>query len=375
MTEVEINALRIIVVIVLIFTILAFLRKKNTNPSNIYKFIFGIVLINLILTIINPAYSFINMLSFDSIEHQSFFDTLNTPNNKLNIDYWSIRGQIGDVLSGHFTALAFIGLLASLELQRESIKQIENTILLNTRAINLQKEEIKNQKIELEITKIHNEFRFYYEELNILNNNLVYFTNTYNKGFHNLLSDFKITIAFVEIDKLKNILDYYQFIFNQINNIKEESIKINFLNYFKLYSQHIYIDYITQMYIMGRLFHNSKVIKYDDKGYEIGYRNLQVTDKFYLKKNDSSIKGHSWEEIILHNKIISQYQRKYFIDINSKYNEKFNKENGPIDSLTLIYELTNHLYLKYKLNEEKENNIFDTIDRYTFFKIQDNYKF
>ncbi len=262
MTEVEINALRIIVVIVLIFTILAFLRKKNTNPSNIYKFIFGIVLINLILTIINPAYSFINMLSFDSIEHQSFFDTLNTPNNKLNIDYWSIRGQIGDVLSGHFTALAFIGLLASLHLQRESIKQMQESIEQNTdvielqnRAINLQKVEIGKQTKEIEITKIYNQIEFYYTQLESKKQTVKFFnsyTNQYEYGFDKIFSNY-IYKNFIEIQDLLKIISDYQFIFTQIEKIKDDDLRKTLLQYFKHSISFIDIKQVNHLFKLTKI--------------------------------------------------------------------------------------------------------------------------
>ncbi len=66
-------------------------------------------------------------------------------NNATVSDKWAIRGQIGDIMSGHFAALAFLGVALSIFLQVEGNKQMRESIEKQERAIKQQKVSIEKQ--------------------------------------------------------------------------------------------------------------------------------------------------------------------------------------------------------------------------------------
>lgn len=113
---------------------------KNINYG--YKFLIFIVLLNLLLTIFLPNYSLVSMLSMEN----QFINPLSIKNIEAStVDYWSIRGQIGDLIAGHFTALAFIGLLISISQMRISLEKQD-------KAIKIQQREMRNQQKEMKAT-------------------------------------------------------------------------------------------------------------------------------------------------------------------------------------------------------------------------------
>ena len=71
---------------------------------------------------------------------------------KQEIDTWAIRGQIGDILAGHFSALAFVGIAYSIYLQGIGNKQIQESIEKQETAIQMQKEALNLQRLELKVT-------------------------------------------------------------------------------------------------------------------------------------------------------------------------------------------------------------------------------
>lgn len=380
MEQVEINVLRIIMVIVIIIITLSLLRKKNVNPLPLYKFIFALIFFNLILTILNPGYSFVNMLSFDEIVHKSIFEQLNNPNNEENKTFWEIRGQIGDVLSGHFTALAFIGLLWSLQLQRESIKQMQESINQNTDVIKLQnksilmqKEEVNKQTKELELSKIYKQMEFNYTQLEQLKNSVDYFSeNEEKKGFDNLINSYKRREScFIEVDQLKKILDHYQFIFNNINSIEYDDVKNSLLEYYRLYIQNVYIGYMTKLYLSGRIFHEMYTEYFDKDGVSMYRMKLQPITILPLREMSPDKKGENWEFVLKRNIRIANENVDNFL----KYCNY--KSNDEIIAIDILLDFTDYLYRYYSLNDTKtsEKNIFETIDKYTFFNCQNEYKF
>lgn len=62
-----------------------------------------------------------------------------------NVNLWAFRGQIGDILAGHFTALSLMALFYSIMLQRESVNQMGTSILKMNDSMDLQKEAIHQQ--------------------------------------------------------------------------------------------------------------------------------------------------------------------------------------------------------------------------------------
>ncbi len=128
------------VLTVLVFIIIggALINQIKNIPVG-YRFIIIVILLNLLLTSISPTWSILNIFSLDNMI------------NKTSTDYWSIRGQIGDVLSGHFAALAFIALLITISKMQESITKQDE-------AIKMQQKYIKKQEFENHFFKLYDEF-------------------------------------------------------------------------------------------------------------------------------------------------------------------------------------------------------------------------
>ena len=101
-----------------------------------YKVIIFLILLNLLLTIFSPNFSLINLLSLES--------NLVIKENSTS-EFWAMRGQIGDLIAGHFTALAFIGILINITQMRRSLDKQDE-------AIKIQQKEMQNQQDEMRAT-------------------------------------------------------------------------------------------------------------------------------------------------------------------------------------------------------------------------------
>lgn len=131
---------------------------KNTNfeciKTTIKIFIF-ILLLNLLATVLGIEYSPFYWLS--NFTYDSLPLVQNDVITNSVADKWAIRGQIGDIMSGHFSALAFLAVALSIVYQieankqmRESIEKQENAIKLQAKSISQQSEALKLQSISLE---------------------------------------------------------------------------------------------------------------------------------------------------------------------------------------------------------------------------------
>jgi hypothetical protein len=126
---------------------------KNTNfeciKTTIKIFIF-ILLLNLLATIFGIEYSPFYWLS--NFTYDSLPLVQNDVITNSITDKWAIRGQIGDIMSGHFSALAFLAVALSIVYQieankqmRESIEKQENALKQNEIAIQQTKKSIEQQ--------------------------------------------------------------------------------------------------------------------------------------------------------------------------------------------------------------------------------------
>lgn len=110
--------------------------KNNFGKINI----FGIVAVVMLLIIFDLI---VNMTMdkniFGVFQHTKTFADFNTS------DGWTQRGQWGDMLSGHFSALAFIALALSIYIQNKTLK--------------VQQEELDRQKEELKLQRNHDTFK------------------------------------------------------------------------------------------------------------------------------------------------------------------------------------------------------------------------
>lgn len=130
-----------------------------------------------ILTVALLVNLFFTVFFFDISPLYYFSDTNNLPLNSENnattlnqqINTWAIRGQIGDIMSGHFSALAFCAIAFSIFFQSEANKKMQSSINkqdesliqqgklilqqndaleIQSKALNAQIEELKESRVE-----------------------------------------------------------------------------------------------------------------------------------------------------------------------------------------------------------------------------------
>lgn len=127
--------LAFLIIFVLAFSSFLYPLKEISRPFKTVIFLIGL---NLFLTMLLPNYSLVNLLSLET--------NLDITNNTVTAnDFWSIRGQIGDLIAGHFTALAFIGILINITQMRKSLDKQDE-------AIRIQQKEMQNQQKEMKAT-------------------------------------------------------------------------------------------------------------------------------------------------------------------------------------------------------------------------------
>ncbi len=223
--------LHVLIILILIVIGGALINQIKSIPS-IYRFLIFLILLNLILTVTSPVWSLLNIFTLDDMP------------NKASIDYWSIRGQIGDVLSGHFAALAFIALLIT-------IYQMQKSLLKQDEAIKIQQEYIKKQEFENHFFKLYDEFKLEQENIHkikifeqynkqISEENItevkqykkwIYSRGDYPKAYFNLL-EFLLTYIYEN----RQIEQYSFFIKNKLSNLDLAYIALHDIstNYIKL---------------------------------------------------------------------------------------------------------------------------------------------
>lgn len=217
-----------IVVLMIYIIIGGAIIMQIKNVDGFYKFAIYIILLNLILTILTPNMSIFNLLAYDDI--------------KFNIkDNWSIRGQIGDLLSGHFTALAFIGLMLTISQMNKALKQQDEAILIQKQEMNKQFKEMYKQSFENKFFQMLNLFTKNIETLTVKIDGKQY---KGNEIFEPLKKDFEKKIQHrISMDQYEKIKTskFNHFIneFIQFNNHYDTSFKYYFLNLFQLLN---YID-------------------------------------------------------------------------------------------------------------------------------------
>jgi hypothetical protein len=219
-------------------------EKNKKNFLVIGLVILGVVVLaNLILTLNNPYFTFVNL-----------FNNENNTNNEL----WAMRGQIGDVLSGHFTALAFIGLLISLQYQRKSIEQM--SIAINQQNKNLirqskilklqikefeqQTEEFKEQTTEFKINNFLQIIARNYSRLNDFEVSFTYITRqTKHESYRNFLNDLYLSPEIVFRD-LEMLVSQLKIIETNIQFVHLPEIKEILKNEYNIYKDLYYKDKI-----------------------------------------------------------------------------------------------------------------------------------
>jgi len=198
---------------------------KRFNKMEFFGFLFiGGMFFLLLILIISLGWTIIDF-------ENSFFYSFSKDTNMYSIfelsqkemDIWAVRGQIGDILAGHFSALAFIGIAISLYLQNNSNKQMQESI-------RIQREEafISNMNIRLD--------RYY----KILDENLEIVTSTFFDDYINAKSTIekwknrtpsadiktkirrKVILIKINEPQIKNIIMILNLIYDEIGILQKD---------------------------------------------------------------------------------------------------------------------------------------------------------
>lgn len=111
------------------------------------------ILIAIIVVAIIIAMVVLGVNLYMTIDNLQMSPIIQLSNTALTIetDTWALRGQIGDILSGHFSALAFLAVALSIILQNQANKQMRESIDKQEKAIKLQANSIEQQNKALEV--------------------------------------------------------------------------------------------------------------------------------------------------------------------------------------------------------------------------------
>lgn len=203
-----------------------------------YKVIIFLILLNLLLTIFSPNFSLINLLSLES--------NLVIKENSTS-EFWAMRGQIGDLIAGHFTALAFIGILINITQMRRSLDKQDE-------AIKIQQKEMQNQQLEMRATTQSLELQAkLIEKQN--------FENTFFKML-DLYINIQKSVRFNQNEKIclgdEAFYEYASFWLHHTNDSNNLLLKkFNELNDDFMRNNHIYLShYFRTLYRIIKFVHN-----------------------------------------------------------------------------------------------------------------------
>lgn len=245
--------LAFLTIFILAFSSFLYPLKEISKPFKIVIFLIGL---NLFLTMLLPNYSLVNLLSLET--NLNLEDTKTTTN-----DFWSIRGQIGDLIAGHFTALAFIGILINITQMRKSLDKQDE-------AIKIQQKEMQNQQLEMKATTKSLELQAkLIEKQN--------FENTFFKML-DLYINIQNNVKFKDYEKKLEVVGdeaFLQYTFFWSSQSPEEPISIDIFNELnKTFTKrnHIFLShYFRTLY---------RIIKYVDE-YDDKYNQISKSD--YIK--------------------------------------------------------------------------------------------
>lgn len=152
---------------------------------------------------------------FFSIDTYPFFEL---SDEEINI--WAIRGQIGDILAGHFSALAFVGIAYSLYLQNKANKQVQEEFLINNMNVKLDRYyKILDKNLEIVTEK------YLYDYLGMISNISEFSKlnpNQYNQQNKDKIDEFK-KITNDQSTKIRPVVTTLNFIYDEIIKIKKTS--------------------------------------------------------------------------------------------------------------------------------------------------------
>lgn len=231
-----------LIIFVLAFSSFLYPIKEISKPFKIVIFLIGL---NLFLTMLLPNYSLVNLLSLET--------KLDLENTKTTTnDFWSIRGQIGDLIAGHFTALAFIGILINIMQMRKSLDKQDE-------AIRIQQKEMQNQQLEMKATTKSLELQAKLIEKQNFENTFFKMLDLYINIQNNV--KFKNYKKKLEVVGDEAFYEYASFWLTHTNNSNNLLLKnFNELNDDFMRNNHIYLShYFRTLYRLIKFVHH-----YDD---------------------------------------------------------------------------------------------------------------
>lgn len=231
--------LAFLIIFVLAFSSFLYSIKEISKPFKIVIFLIGL---NLFLTMLLPNYSLVNLLSLET--------NLDLENTKTTTnDFWSIRGQIGDLIAGHFTALAFIGILINIMQMRKSLDKQDE-------AIRIQQKEMQNQQLEMKATTKSLELQAKLIEKQNFENTFFKMLDLYINIQNNV--KFKNYKKKLEVVGDEAFYEYASFWLTHTNNSNNLLLKnFNELNDDFMRNNHIYLShYFRTLYRIIKFVHN-----------------------------------------------------------------------------------------------------------------------
>lgn len=212
-----------------------------------YRILIFTIFLNFILSVFSPHISILNLLSIDIFSY-TFEDLKKVFTNMCdgNND-WAMRGQIGDLIAGHFTALAFIGILISISQVRKSLEKQDEAIELQRKSVFAQLQEVREQRKE---TKHAMELQ-----------TKIYEKQSFESTFFQLLKVYHEVVNEIEFQDKKNkkaLLKYNTLFWNVVEEFNEDNmsyiefkmITLNFLSdYYEILDHYFRIIYRIIKYI------------------------------------------------------------------------------------------------------------------------------
>jgi hypothetical protein len=195
------------------------------------------IFVTLVLLLVWNLWTMINHLDM------SYMYTHSLESNSTDLSdmaqQWAIRGQMGDILSGHFSALAFLAVALSVFLQNEANRHMKlafvqqsEALVLQSKSLEAQIEELKQSRKESErqteeffIANMNVKLDRYYaildEKVKIINEDLLekyridrkHFSPEYKEGFE--------TYSIREVP-LREVVRVVEFIYDEIQAIEQQ---------------------------------------------------------------------------------------------------------------------------------------------------------
>jgi len=209
------------------------LKWLSTNQKSIAISIF----VTLVLLLAWNLWTMIN--HFDTSYMYAHSLESNSTDTLDMAQQWAMRGQMGDILSGHFSALAFLAVALSVFLQNEANRQMKLSLVQQSKALEVQSESLKAQIEELQQSRKESERqteeffianmnvkldRYYAildEKVKIINED---FLEKYKIGITHFLPEYKEgfeTYLAIEVP-LREVVSVLEFIYDEIQNIEQQ---------------------------------------------------------------------------------------------------------------------------------------------------------